>query len=162
MLDGGFAAWQSAGLAVTAETPARAVANFEIDLQPGQVVCVDEILANLDHKEWLVVDARSPDRYRGLGETIDPVGGHIPHAANRFFQLNLEQGLFKPAQILRAEWSGFLGGWPVDRVVHQCGSGVTACHNLLALAHAGLPGGRLYAGSWSEWCADPARPVSCD
>jgi thiosulfate/3-mercaptopyruvate sulfurtransferase len=106
-----------------------------------------------------VLDARAPERFRGETEPLDPVAGHIPGARNRFFKDNLARdGHFKPAARLRAEFEA-LGAAP-ESVVHQCGSGVTACHNLLAMAAAGLEGSRLYAGSWSEWCADPARPVA--
>ncbi|XLM20623.1 sulfurtransferase, partial [Chromobacterium piscinae] len=110
---------------------------------------------------FTVVDARSTERFHGVGETIDPVGGHIPGAANRFFMNNLDAGRYKPAAQLRAEWEALLGqGFDPAAIVHQCGSGVTACHNLLAMEIAGLPGSRLYPGSWSEWCSDPARPVA--
>lgn len=162
VLDGGYAAWVAAGQEISRDSAACIPARFHVNLQSKLVASTEQVCANLDDKEFLLVDARSAERFCGIGETLDPVAGHIPHAANRFFQHNLNNNLFKPAEILRDEWANVLGGWPVDRVVHQCGSGVTACHNLLALASAGMPGGRLYAGSWSEWCADPARPVSCD
>ncbi|MBV8657506.1 MAG: sulfurtransferase, partial [Burkholderiales bacterium] len=117
--------------------------------------------ANLDRQEFIVIDARAPGRFAGEGETIDPVAGHIPGARNRFFQHNLtSDGTFKPVDALRAEWLAVLGDTDARDAVHQCGSGVTACHNLLALDVAGLGGGRLYPGSWSEWCADTARPVA--
>lgn len=104
---------------------------------------------------------RGADRWRGENETLDPVGGHIPGSRNRPFALNLAaDGRFKPAGQLAQEWQALLGDATPAQVVNQCGSGVTACHNLLALAHAGLPGSRLYPGSWSEWCRDPARPVA--
>ena len=107
-----------------------------------------------------MIDARAPDRYAGRNETIDPVAGHIPGALNRFFKLNLDsEGCFKPATALRDEFAGLLAGGNPAEVVHQCGSGVTACHNLLAMEHAGLTGSRLYPGSWSEWCADAGRPL---
>ena len=109
----------------------------------------------------LLVDARSPDRYRGENETLDPVAGHIPGAVNRFFGDNLApDGRFKAPEVLRAEWQAVLSGTDSREVVHQCGSGVSACHNILAMEIAGLAGSRLYAGSWSEWCADPTRPVA--
>jgi len=162
VLEGGFAAWVAAGQAVSTAAPQTRPATFVANVQAERVVSADQVLANLQTKEFLLVDARGAERFRGIGETLDPVGGHIPGAANRFFQLNLENGLFKNAETLRNEWAVILGDRPVEQVVHQCGSGVTACHNLLALASAGMDGGRLYAGSWSEWCADPARPVSCD
>jgi thiosulfate/3-mercaptopyruvate sulfurtransferase len=106
-----------------------------------------------------VVDARAADRFRGENETIDPVGGHIPGARNRFFKENLQaDGRFKDAARLKAELSAIVGD--PAKAIMQCGSGVTACHNLLALEVAGMPGAALYPGSWSEWCADPARPVA--
>jgi thiosulfate/3-mercaptopyruvate sulfurtransferase len=108
-----------------------------------------------------LIDARAADRYRGENETLDPVAGHIPGAVNRPFRDNLDKsGTFKSPQQLRAEWESVLAGLPAQAVVHSCGSGVTACHNLLAMEIAGLAGSRLYAGSWSEWCADPTRPVA--
>jgi thiosulfate/3-mercaptopyruvate sulfurtransferase len=107
-----------------------------------------------------LLDARSADRFRGENETLDAVGGHIPGAKNRFFRDNLtDDGHFKPAQQLREEFMAQLAGADPATVVHSCGSGVTACHNLLAMEVAGLTGSRLYAGSWSEWSSDPSRPV---
>lgn len=108
-----------------------------------------------------MIDARSPDRFRGIGETLDKVGGHIPGAANYFYQLNLspEKGFKTPAE-LRAQWDEVLKGRDPGSVVMYCGSGVTACHNLLSMEVAGLPGGRIFPGSWSEWSADPSRPVA--
>lgn len=162
VLDGGYSAWVAAGLPIKTDVPPSLPAKFHVNLQADRVVSAEQVLGNLKTQEFLLVDARSPERFRGIGETLDPVGGHIPQATNRFFQHNLDKGLFKPAALLRNDWASILNDWPVNRVVHLCGSGVTACHNLLALASAGMPGGRLYAGSWSEWCANPARPVSCD
>ncbi|MFN4115466.1 MAG: sulfurtransferase, partial [Inhella sp.] len=105
-----------------------------------------------------LIDARAPERFRGEVEPLDARAGHIPGARNRPFAANLQpDGRFKPTAQLQAEWAGFA---PQPSTVHQCGSGVTACHNLLALAAAGLPLGRLYPGSWSEWSADPARPLA--
>jgi thiosulfate/3-mercaptopyruvate sulfurtransferase len=109
----------------------------------------------------VLVDARSNERYHGRNETIDPVAGHIPGALNRFFKDNLDpEGRFKPAAQLRRELLQVIGSAPPERVVHQCGSGVSACHNLLAMEIAGLAGSRLYPGSWSEWIADRSRPVA--
>ena len=107
-----------------------------------------------------IIDARAPERYRGDIEPLDPVAGHIPGAINRPYGVNLTpQGTFKPAELLRAEFTAQLGPTSPAVVIHQCGSGVTACHNVLAMAIAGLPGSRLYPGSWSEWVSDPTRPV---
>lgn len=123
-------------------------------------VSAEQILGSLGGRSLLVVDARSPDRFRGENETIDPVGGHIPGACNRFFRENLGDGnRFKSPGHLRAEFESVLDGRSVADAVMQCGSGVTACHNLLALEVAGLSGAALYPGSWSEWCSDPRRPV---
>jgi thiosulfate/3-mercaptopyruvate sulfurtransferase len=117
-------------------------------------------LALMKDGETTLVDARAPERYRGETETIDKKAGHIPGAANHFFQTNLdERGTFRTPEDLRARWHQSIGNVPPDHVVCYCGSGVTACHNLLALEHAGLAGARLYPGSWSEWSADPSRPV---
>jgi thiosulfate/3-mercaptopyruvate sulfurtransferase len=108
-----------------------------------------------------LIDARSPDRFRGENETLDPVAGHIPGASNRFFRHNLrDDGCFKTAAELAQEFAALLDGLAPNSVVHQCGSGVTACHNLLAMEAAGLNGSRLYPGSWSEWVSDRARPVA--
>ena len=162
VLDGGWAAWQSAQGLVDAVTPTeRPASTFALNPRTDWVVSADTVLSRLnlpDHQ--LVIDARAPDRFRGENETIDPVGGHIPGARNRFFQLNLQaDGRFKTPAQLQAEFGELLAQHDLTSVTHQCGSGVTACHNLLAMAHAGLPPTKLYAGSWSEWCADPARPV---
>jgi thiosulfate/3-mercaptopyruvate sulfurtransferase len=109
----------------------------------------------------LLLDARAPNRYRGENETLDPVAGHIPGAANRYFQLNLAaDGRFKPAAVLREEFGAMLENRKPDAVTHYCGSGVTACHNLLAMEISGYAGSRLYPGSWSEWCSDPSRGVA--
>jgi thiosulfate/3-mercaptopyruvate sulfurtransferase len=108
-----------------------------------------------------LIDARTPERYRGEQEPIDPIAGHIPHALNRAFQLNLDaQGLFLPAEILRDQFDQLIGDHAIDQVVHYCGSGVTACHNLLAMEYAGLAGSKLYAGSWSEWIRDKNRAIA--
>jgi thiosulfate/3-mercaptopyruvate sulfurtransferase len=122
-------------------------------------VTVREVLDNLESGKRIVIDARAADRYRGENETIDPVGGHIPGAKNRFFKDNLgPDGRFKEAAQLREEFGALLDDSAA--AIMQCGSGVTACHNLLALEVAGLPGAALYPGSWSEWVGDPARPVA--
>ena len=119
------------------------------------------VLANVASREKRLIDARSPDRYRGENETIDPSGGHIPGALNRFFKENIDaQGRFKPAAQLREEFSSLLGNSQPEEVIHQCGSGVSACHNLLAMEAAGLAGGTLYPGSWSEWCSRPEAPIA--
>jgi thiosulfate/3-mercaptopyruvate sulfurtransferase len=109
----------------------------------------------------VLLDARPEERFTGEEETVDPVAGHIPGSVNRFYYDNLDDAgcYFRPAEALRQEFDGLLAGRPASRLIHTCGSGVTACQNLLAMEVAGLPGSRLYAGSWSEWCSDPSRPV---
>lgn len=161
VLDGGVKAWLAAGGALTDEVIEPAPTVFTRRAARMPTVDAETLLSNLDGSALLVIDARSPDRYAGQNETIDPVAGHIPGAANRFFQQNLtSDGTFKSPDALRAEWGPILAGRGAASVVQQCGSGVTACHNLLAMTYAGLPGSRLYPGSWSEWCSDPARPVA--
>lgn len=153
VLDGGMQAWQAIGKPLVATIPDPA--EGAITLHPALVDTVD-VNQVLVHGN--IVDARAPDRFRGENETMDPVGGHIPGAKNRFFKDNLApDGHFKDAAQLRAELAPIVGD--AASSVMQCGSGVTACHNLLALEVAGMRGAKLYPGSWSEWVADPARPV---
>ena len=158
VLDGGWQAWQAAGGAVETAVHARpGGAPYPMRDAAMPTVATADVLAGLGR--LALVDARAPERFRGDVEPLDPVAGHIPGARLRFFKDNLgADGCFKPAAQLRAEFEAM--ALPPDAVVHQCGSGVTACHNLLAMEHAGLPGSRLYPGSWSEWCADPSRPVA--
>ncbi len=160
LLDGGLSAWLAAGGAMTDVVPTRSPRLF-VPLRQNQLVEADFVLESIETPHMHLIDARGPDRFRGENESIDPIGGHIPGAVNRFFKDNLlPDGRFKPAAVLRAEWLAILAGSPPDLVVHQCGSGVSACFNMVAMEIAGLPGSRLYAGSWSEWCADPGRPVA--
>jgi thiosulfate/3-mercaptopyruvate sulfurtransferase len=122
---------------------------------------VDAAALERDLGRVRLIDARSGERFRGEAEPIDPVAGHIPGATNRFHKDNLgADGRFKPPEALRAEYAALLGAVAPAQAVHQCGSGVTACHNLLAMEHAGLGGSALYPGSWSEWSADPRRPIA--
>jgi len=163
VLDGGFSAWRAAGQPVeTGEhAPAPRRGGFSPRAPLARTVDYPELRAALAERRYLVVDARAPARYRGEVESIDPVAGHIPGAVNRFYRDNLQPDLrFKPAAQLRAEWLALLGDRGLEAVVSQCGSGVTACHNLLALELAGLTGAALYPGSWSEWCAQPGAPVA--
>lgn len=158
VLDGGAAAWASAGGTLTRE-PATPQPQPPYPPRPLGMPTVDaaELLARLGSRP--VLDARAAERYRGEVEPLDPVAGHIPGAMNRFFKDNLQpDGRLQPAERLREAFAA-LHADPAQ-LVHQCGSGVTACHNLLAMEHAGLRGSALYPGSWSEWCADPARPVA--
>ena len=157
VLDGGTAAWQAAGGTLsTEETPPSPRPPYPAAAPAMATIDAAALRAGLGRV--CIVDARAGARFRGETEPLDPVAGHIPGARHRFFQDNLApDGRFKPADRLRAEFEPLLE--PGVSVVHQCGSGVTACHNLLAMAHAGLGDSVLYPGSWSEWCADPARPV---
>jgi thiosulfate/3-mercaptopyruvate sulfurtransferase len=159
VLDGGLTKWQAEGRPVTAEVP-----RFEPRVYParsGGVAAVDVTEVQAQRERALLLDARAPARFRGEQEPIDPVAGHIPGARNRFNLDNVTGGgTFKPAAELKAQFEALLGGTPPGEVVHYCGSGVAACHNLLAMEIAGLRGGKLYAGSWSEWSADPRRPVA--
>ena len=161
VLDGGLAAWVAAGGALESAAPARPAAAVPYPLRGSLTATIDaETLASRLGRVGLV-DARAGERFRGEVEPLDSKAGHIPGARNRFFKDNLEpDGRFKPADQLRAEFQALLAGAAGDPVVHQCGSGVTACHNLLAMEHAGLGGAMLYPGSWSEWSSDPARPVA--
>ncbi|AXS79404.1 sulfurtransferase [Dechloromonas sp. HYN0024] len=160
LLDGGLQVWVAAGGALTDVLPTLAAQVF-VARPREMLVDAAFVLERIETSHMHLVDARGPDRFRGENETIDPVGGHIPGAVNRFFKDNLlPDGRFKPAAELRAEWLAILAGSPPDVVVHQCGSGVSACLNMVAMEIAGLTGSRLYAGSWSEWCADPGRPVT--
>jgi thiosulfate/3-mercaptopyruvate sulfurtransferase len=160
VLDGGRAAWLAAGGRLTTETPARAMdaPAYPLGERPAMpAVDAQRVLDGLGR--LLVIDARAAERFRGDVEPLDPVAGHIPGARNRFFKDNLgADGRFLPASTLRAAFAAF--GVDPANTVHQCGSGVTACHNLLAMEHAGLAGSALYPGSWSEWCADPSLPVA--
>jgi thiosulfate/3-mercaptopyruvate sulfurtransferase len=161
LLDGGFPAWQKEGRAVTGEAPAPRQGSFVPKPHLGWTVDAPFLERFHDDRGLRLVDARAPERYSGAQEPIDPVAGHVPGAINRFWKDNLAaDGRFKPGATLRAEYEALLAGAAPSRSVHMCGSGVTACHNLFAMELAGLAGARLYPGSWSEWCADPARPVS--
>jgi thiosulfate/3-mercaptopyruvate sulfurtransferase len=159
VLDGGLPAWQAHGQPLSTESAVKPRGTVDIRPTLVTVAGVDDILANLRQPTRTIIDARAPDRFRGENETLDPVGGHIPGAKNRCFKDNLQaDGHFKPAHQLRAEFSALITA--PEASIMQCGSGVSACHNLLALEAAGLTGAALYPGSWSEWCADASRPVA--
>ena len=162
LLDGGLAAWRRARQPLVAEVESFPAASFVPRPQERMRVDVGYVLSVLGAQDSLILDARTPERFSGEQETIDPVGGHIPGAVNRFYFDNLDDvGVyFKSPEELRTEYDALLAGLPPVAVVQQCGSGVTACHNILAMELAGLTGSRLYAGSWSEWCADPSRPMA--
>ena len=161
LLDGQFPLWEKEGRRVSAEVPKPRAGTFVP--RPDRAAVVDKpFVARMREDPALkLIDARAAERFKGLKETIDPVAGHVPGAVNRFWQQNLApDGRFKPPDQLERELRQFLGGTPPENTVHMCGSGVTACHNMLALALAGMPTGRLYPGSWSEWCADKSLPIA--
>ncbi len=158
VLNGGFAKWTAEGRPVSTAADAPAPRTFTASPRPEMLLTARDVAARLGDPSWRLLDARAPERYRGDVEPIDRVGGHIPGATNHPFASNVDaSGVFlaDAAAGLREA----LGGTPPDRVVNYCGSGVTACHNVLALEHAGLKGSTLYGGSWSEWSSDPARPI---
>jgi len=157
VLDGGWDSWK--GQLSTAIVAPAPLPRKPKPLAYKGLVLVDEIVDNLSSQRRTIIDARPSDRFHGQNETLDPVAGHIPGSLNRFFKNNLEGSEFKSSEILSKEYSELLGNTRPSDVIHSCGSGVTACVNLLAMEHAGLGGSLLYAGSWSEWCADPKRPV---
>jgi thiosulfate/3-mercaptopyruvate sulfurtransferase len=161
VLDGGIAAWRAAGLPLEAALRAPVPRLFDSRVRPDAWVTSMQVAALRATPGSLLIDARGAERFAGRNETIDPVAGHVPGARNRPFPDNLGvDGRFLPADELRRRWTTLLGALPPSAVIAMCGSGVTACHNLLALEHAGLPGARLYAGSWSEWIRDPDRPIA--
>jgi len=157
VLDGGLDAWNGP-MGVVPRKPIPTSPAIEPRPYVG-LVLVDELVSNLQTKKNTVIDARANDRFHGQNETLDPVGGHIPGAMNHCFKDNLTGTAFKPAEQLFKHFVTLLGPIKPSEVIHQCGSGVTACHNVLAMEMAGLKGSRLYAGSWSEWCADSSRPI---
>ncbi len=157
VMDGGLDAWNGPiGIKPRLPTPLAQVGE---PMPYVGLVTANQVLEHLKHQNSLVIDARANDRFHGQNETLDPTGGHIPGALNHFFKDNLSATLFKSPEHLYKDFVDLLGPFKASSVIHQCGSGVTACHNLLAMEIAGLKGSRLYAGSWSEWCADPTRPI---
>src|SRR5262245_53274964 len=157
VLDGGITKWRSEGRPVSADIPRFAPTRYPVRLRPELAVDVGTVERSLDKS--LLLDARAPARYRGEQEPIDPVAGRIRGAQNRFNMDNVSpDGTFKPSSRLKEDFRSALKGRSPAEVIHYCGSGVAACHNLLAMEIAGLTGGKLYAGSWSEWSADPKRP----
>jgi thiosulfate/3-mercaptopyruvate sulfurtransferase len=162
VLDGGSAAWKAAGQPLsTTAPPVPRTGSFSLRDPLVRTVDYEAVKANIEGGRRLVIDARAPDRFRGENETLDAIGGHIPGAHNRLFRDNLDaDGRFKPAAQLRQEFDAVIAGRAPHDVVSQCGSGVTACHNLLAMELAGLHGAALYPGSWSEWSAQPGAPIA--
>lgn len=161
ILDGGFRTWVKEGLPTDALVPAAREGHFEPRPMLGAIADIHYVDAFRNSPTVRLVDARAAERFSGASETLDPVGGHIPGAMNRFWKDNLQpDGRFKSPALLKQEFLALLGDATPSLTVHQCGSGVTACHNLFAMELAGLTGSRLYPGSWSEWCADKSRPVA--
>lgn len=159
VLDGGWARWRALDLPVDAATPAFAPTLHRGAFDAAALSSVTDIPARLAAGD-LLIDARAPERFRGEVEPIDRVAGHVPGATNRPYAANLRDGRFKPASELADDFAALFAGRAPSQVVAMCGSGVTACHHLLAMAHAGLPGARLFAGSWSGWIEDPQRAVA--
>jgi len=160
LLDGGLSAWKNAGYPLINDPPTVSPSSFQRRLG-ARPVDVQFVQSRLRRSDMLLIDARAPERFRGETEPLDPVAGHIPGAVNRPFQSNLDRdGRYKPAAQLRDEFTALLRQRPSGSIVSYCGSGVAACHHLLALEIAGLGGARLYSGSWSEWCSDTSRPVA--
>jgi thiosulfate/3-mercaptopyruvate sulfurtransferase len=165
VLDGGVKAWVAAGGALEAGEPAAAPGAarppFAARLRPESVLTAADVQRALEDPRRLLVDARAAERFAGTVEPLDRVAGHVPGAVNHPFTANLRKdGRFLPAGELRRRWLTRLGGTEPSDAILMCGSGVTACHNILAMTLAGLPGGKLYAGSWSEWIRDPERRVA--
>ena len=160
VLDGGFARWTSLGLPVTTDATAPTRGHYDASFDATQIVGTDEIADALANDRACLIDARAAERFRGDVEPLDRAAGHIPGARNRPFSLNMSEGCFRGPSELKAGFKAIIGDREPSQVVLSCGSGVTACHNLLAMEHAGLHGARIYAGSWSAWVSDPARPVA--
>jgi thiosulfate/3-mercaptopyruvate sulfurtransferase len=161
VLDGGIAAWRAAGLPLETAVRTPRPRDLSVTLDSNAWVSTATVADLRLRPKNLLIDARSVERFAGLNETIDRIAGHVPGARNGPFTANLDgYGRFLPAAELQRRFGTLLGSIPADHVISMCGSGVTACHNLLALEHAGLTGARLYAGSWSEWIRDPRRPIA--
>ncbi len=159
VLDGGWARWTALGQPVDAVAPEPEATDYAARFDPHRLYDADQVRVHLQ-RGGLLLDARAAERFRGDIEPIDRVAGHVPGAVNRAYTDNLHEGRFKPAPALAAEFAQLLGDHTPDEVVAMCGSGVTACHHLLAMEHAGLHGAKLFTGSWSGWISDPARPVA--
>jgi thiosulfate/3-mercaptopyruvate sulfurtransferase len=160
VLDGGFAKWLAENRPTSSGRESRPPRTFTGSPRTAMTADANAVAALAGRPGWRLVDARAPERFRGENETIDKKAGHIPGATNHFFKGNLsEANTFLLPEALRERFRSTLDDTIADRVVCYCGSGVTACHNLLALEHAGLKGAKLYPGSWSEWSSDPARPT---
>ncbi|MGH8049752.1 MAG: sulfurtransferase [Arenimonas sp.] len=154
VLDGGFARWRELGLPVNNEVPVLLPSLYHADFDQLQIVNTDAIKNNLASNEFVLLDARAPERYRGEIEPIDKVAGHIPGALNRPYSLNLENGRFRAPELLQHDFLALMGSHSASDTVLYCGSGVTACHNLLAMEVAGLRGAKIYSPSWSGWISN--------
>ena len=159
VLDGGWARWRALGLPVQADIPEAQATRYAAHFDTSRLLDGAQVQAHLD-RGGLLVDVRAGERFRGEVEPIDRSAGHVPGAVNRPYAMNLDDGRFKPSARLAAEFGALLGTHRPDAVVAMCGSGVTACHHLLAMAHAGMHGAKLYTGSWSGWIEDPTHPVA--
>ena len=161
VLDGGWGKWLAEGRPATVGEESRPPRQFQPHLRSELLVDAAAVDAARQDPAYRVLDARAAERYHGQNETIDPVAGHIPGALSAPYQENLDtKGVFRPADELRQRYQALVGETPPERTIYYCGSGVTAIHDLLAMLHAGLGEGRLYAGSWSEWITDPSKPVA--
>ncbi|MFC1997514.1 sulfurtransferase [Chloroflexota bacterium] len=160
LLDGGYHAWVEGGNKVNDKKPTPVQQNFTLNIQPQMLATAENVLENFGDPNKILVDSRAPERYRGEEEPFDPVAGRIPGAVNYFWGTNLDsQGQMQLKQVLRGRFESIFRDVPAERVTFYCGSGVTAAHNVLAVAHAGLGMARMYAGSWSEWITDPEHPI---
>ena len=163
VLDGGFARWQALGYPTERGEPAPVTGSRDYpfrEFDRSRIIDDEQVDARLPETPGWLLDARAPERFRGEVEPIDPVAGHIPGALNRPLSANLRDGRFRPPEELRNEFTALIGSRAPSEIFLSCGSGVTACHNLLAMEHAGLHGARVYAGSWSGWISDRTRPVA--
>jgi thiosulfate/3-mercaptopyruvate sulfurtransferase len=162
VLDGGCARWAALGLPLESTPTQIAPGQYHGSFDAAKIAVTAEIQARADESSGWLLDARAAERFRGEVEPLDRIAGHIPGAVNRPYSANLRDGGFVPAAELRGQFAALIGARHPDEVVLSCGSGVTACHNLLAMEYAGLHGARIYAASYSGWCSDPKRPIAID
>jgi thiosulfate/3-mercaptopyruvate sulfurtransferase len=159
VLDGGWSRWTALGLKVDGSVPEPSSERYAATFDGDRLLDADQVQARLAEGD-LLVDARAADRFRGENEMIDRIGGHVPGARNRPYADNLADGRLRPPVQLAAEFRALTLGYAPEHVIVMCGSGVTACHHLLAMERAGLPGAKLFTGSWSGWISDPSRPIA--